>query len=104
MVEYRWNEDSSYKMRLLEAVIPETSATGCPGYFYTALLYDEADGAGNAAVLKEGMFHHSPFINFRWLKAPGEVYGRSPVMKALTGHQNGKQGRGAYFKKCFHFG
>ena len=83
MVEYRWNEDASYKMRLLEAVIPETSATGCPGYFYTALLYDEADGTGNAAVLKEGMFHHSPFINFRWLKAPGEVYGRSPVMKAL---------------------
>merc|ERR1739841_354644 len=25
----------------------------------------------------------SPFINFRWLKAPGETYGRSPVMKAL---------------------
>jgi hypothetical protein len=25
----------------------------------------------------------SPFINFRWMKSPGEVYGRSPVMKAL---------------------
>ena len=33
-------------------------------------------------VLAEGRFS-PPFINFRWLKAPGEVYGRSPVMKAL---------------------
>ena len=34
-------------------------------------------------ALKEGVFETSPFINFRWLKAPGEIYGRSPVMKAL---------------------
>jgi hypothetical protein len=25
----------------------------------------------------------SPFMHFRWLKSPGETYGRSPVMKAL---------------------
>ena len=34
-------------------------------------------------MLAEGRFAVSPFICFRWLKAPGEVYGRSPVMKAL---------------------
>ena len=26
---------------------------------------------------------HSPFLAFRWQKAAGEIYGRSPVMKAL---------------------
>ncbi|MCB1558068.1 MAG: phage tail protein, partial [Alphaproteobacteria bacterium] len=25
----------------------------------------------------------TPYINFRWMKSPGDVYGRSPVMKAL---------------------
>ena len=34
-------------------------------------------------LLQEATLATSPFINFRWLKAPGEVWGRSPVMKAL---------------------
>jgi hypothetical protein len=34
-------------------------------------------------LLAEGKFEYSPFISFRWLKSPGEIYGRSPVMKAL---------------------
>ena len=34
-------------------------------------------------MLAEGRFDQAPFIAFRWLKAPGEIYGRSPVMKAL---------------------
>jgi hypothetical protein len=38
---------------------------------------------GDPSVLAEGRFSQSPFINFRWLKAPGEIYGRSPVMKTL---------------------
>jgi hypothetical protein len=42
----------------------------------------EGEGADDA-LLAEGRFELSPFINFRWLKAPGESYGRSPVMKAL---------------------
>lgn len=33
--------------------------------------------------MAEGQFKRSPFINFRWLKAPREIYGRSPVMKTL---------------------
>jgi hypothetical protein len=47
-----------------------------------ALDPEGSDGKG-VTVLSEGRFLHSPFINFRWLKAPGEIYGRSPVMKAL---------------------
>ena len=51
------------------------------GYRYLAVL--EGGGGRAAQMLAEGRFAVSPFICFRWLKAPGEVYGRSPVMKAL---------------------
>ncbi len=51
------------------------------GYRYIAVL--EGGGGRAAQVLAEGRFAVSPFVCFRWLKAPGEVYGRSPVMKAL---------------------
>jgi hypothetical protein len=34
-------------------------------------------------LLRTGSFNESPLIAFRWLKSPGEIYGRSPVMKAL---------------------
>lgn len=40
-------------------------------------------GLDAGRAIAEGRFGRSPFINFRWLKAPGEIYGRSPVMKAL---------------------
>lgn len=53
-----------------------------PGYRYVALL-DEPGDASAPVVLAEGRFEQPPFLAFRWLKAPGEVYGRSPVMKAL---------------------
>lgn len=60
---------------LLEAVVPQGTA-----YRWTVLL---DTGFDEPAVVAEGQFGQSPFINFRWLKAPGEIYGRSPVMKAL---------------------
>jgi hypothetical protein len=41
------------------------------------------DGDVEEAPIARGRFAHAPFVNFRWLKAPGEIYGRSPVMKAL---------------------
>jgi hypothetical protein len=72
--------NSEAKMRLIEAVIPRQY--GC-GYEYIAFIWDEFLNGSKGLVLKEGVFEASPFINFRWLKAPGEVYGRSPVMKAL---------------------
>ena len=70
--------DGSQKFTVIEIVTPDDE-----GFAYTAVM--EA-GAGNntaARILATGSFSHSPFINFRWLKAPGEIYGRSPVMKAL---------------------
>ena len=66
------------KFAVIEAVLPDAS-----GYAYMAVLDSEGAHATQSTVLSRGRFAHSPFINFRWLKAPGEIYGRSPVMKAL---------------------
>ncbi len=60
---------------VLEAVWPDRAGTR-----YAALLTAEPD---RPALLAEGRFAESPCVAFRWLKAPGESYGRSPVMKAL---------------------
>lgn len=66
------------KIPVLEAVTPSRS-----GYDYIAVIDDEAQSKDDLIVLAQGTFDALPFVNFRWLKAPGEVYGRSPVMKAL---------------------
>ncbi|MCQ4159767.1 portal protein [Roseomonas sp. GC11] len=60
--------------RVVEAVWPERAGCG-----YLAVLEQD----GRALPLAEGRFLDSPFIAFRWMKAPGEAYGRGPVMKAL---------------------
>ena len=67
-------------MEVLEASEPVPN-----GYRYTALLLSPGSyrPGGQPVVLRDGMFPASPFLCFRWLKAPGEAYGRSPVMKAL---------------------
>lgn len=70
------------KISIIESVIPRVNG----GYHYTVFLepdnqHDSLNGV--SPVLKESIFQTSPFISFRWLKAPGEVYGRSPVMKTL---------------------
>lgn len=66
------------RIPILEAVVADRS-----GYAYVAFA-DSGDLQGwNLEPLAEGWFASTPFINFRWLKAPGEIYGRSPVMKAL---------------------
>lgn len=77
----RSRDDNDYKVRIVEAVIPRNG--GASGYDYIAFAWDEDTGGRESFVLKDGIFETSPFINFRWLKAPGEIYGRSPVMKAL---------------------
>jgi hypothetical protein len=66
--------DPDLRIGIVEAVVPSQGSYG-----YAAVLEAESD----ETVLAQGRFEMSPFINFRWLKAPGEVYGRSPVMKAL---------------------
>jgi hypothetical protein len=64
-------------------VVPEPEDR--EGFRYVALRDGGAalEIADDDAPLAEGRFQRSPFIAFRWLKAPGEAYGRSPVMKAL---------------------
>lgn len=74
----RVRNDADARIAVIEAVVPSDV-----GYSYLAVTEDDAHSADNPVVLAEGRFATSPFINFRWLKAPGETYGRSPVMKAL---------------------
>ena len=64
---------------VIEAVIPDDKGM----YQYQAVLYDGLVGGGAPVKLAEGRYNQSPFINFRWLKTPGEEYGRSPMMKVL---------------------
>jgi len=72
------NSAALKKFTVIEAVTPEDS-----GFNYTAVLEAGSGYDLGARILAKGYFPQSPFINFRWLKAPGEIYGRSPVMKAL---------------------
>jgi len=66
------------RIDIIEAVIPDDK-----GYAYMAVAEPSAGIVNEATKLAEGRFESSPFLNFRWIKAPGEIYGRSPVMKAL---------------------
>jgi len=70
--------DAEARHAVIEAVMPAESG----GYQYQAIL-ETGDTAAVQEAFAAGAFERSPFINFRWLKAPGEIYGRSPVMKAL---------------------
>ncbi len=67
--------DPQARFKVIEAVIPDGLV-----YIYKACLVEKES---EPVLLAEGRFDHSPFISFRWLKSPGEIYGRSPVMKAL---------------------
>lgn len=70
-------------LAVVEAVVPD-------GHEYAYLAVAENDAAGGGfTMLSDGRFSTSPFINFRWSKAPGESYGRSPVMKALPDIKTG---------------
>ena len=71
--------DTETRHTIIEAVTP--TETG--GYQYSAVIENDDGSSVLDAPLSTGRFARSPFINFRWLKAPGEVYGRSPVMKSL---------------------
>ncbi len=66
--------DAQARFGVLESILPERG-----GYQYTALLME----GSSPTLLREGRFAESPAIAFRWMKSPGEIYGRSPVMKAL---------------------
>ncbi|MBO6518702.1 MAG: head-tail connector protein [Rhodospirillales bacterium] len=70
--------ESNEKIAVIEAVYPARR-----GYEYVAIREGGEGEAAETQMLRTGTFRSSPFINFRWVKAPGEIYGRSPVMKAL---------------------
>jgi hypothetical protein len=62
--------------RVVEGVWPDRF-----GHRYAAVLDSAQSDA--PVLLAQGGFPQAPFIAFRWLKAPGETYGRGPVGKAL---------------------
>jgi hypothetical protein len=64
------------KLRVVEAAWPDPRA----GHRFAVVL-DRDEGA--PLLLADGRFSENPFVAFRWLKLPGETYGRSPVAKAL---------------------
>ncbi len=69
----RADQDPQERFKVLEAVLPDRLV-----YSYHACLMED-----QPVLLSTGRFEQSPVISFRWLKSPGEIYGRSPVMKAL---------------------
>lgn len=69
------DEAGEARLPVIEATWAERNA-----YRFAAILVAEED---KPVMLAQGRFSESPFIAFRWLKAPGETYGRSPVMKSL---------------------
>ena len=79
------DHQSLEKYAVIEAVLPDRRGQG--DYEYVVFFADDAAGEGEGGtvdqVIASGRFEVSPYIAFRWLKAPGEIYGRSPVMKAL---------------------
>ncbi|NVJ92533.1 MAG: head-tail connector protein [Methylocystaceae bacterium] len=77
-MENRTDRDKDEKLTVIEAVIENQTR-----FEYMAVLEHGYSTLAEPTLLRRGSFAHSPFIGFRWLKAPGESYGRSPVMKAL---------------------
>ncbi len=69
------SRDPQTRFVVLESVLPAGL-----NFEYTALLDDPS---APPRILQSGAFEQSPVISFRWIKSPGETYGRSPVMKAL---------------------
>ncbi len=68
------DKDSQARFEVMESILPENGT-----YSYKAILCENSE----PILLKEGNFDTSTAISFRWMKSPGEIYGRSPVMKAL---------------------
>jgi len=69
------SQDPQTRFEVMEAVTPSGLT-----YHYSAMLGQEWN---TPIMLEQGEFSQSPIISFRWMKSPGEMYGRSPVMKTL---------------------
>lgn len=74
-VEAQGAKDSQARFEVVESILP------------SGLVYDFAAclmGQGSApTLLVQQRIEGNPVINFRWIKTPGEIYGRSPIMKTL---------------------
>jgi hypothetical protein len=68
-------KDMHTEYEVLEIVKPEGT-----GFVLLAMMIE--DDICKAPLARRKM-SYSPYINFRWMKSPSEIYGRSPVMKAL---------------------
>jgi hypothetical protein len=68
-------KDPQRTFAVLESILPQDTGA----FAYVALLQN----GGSDTILRQAQLADSPLIAFRWLKSPGEIYGRSPVMKAL---------------------
>lgn len=68
-------KDMGATFKVLECVYPQDLSVE-----YAAILMEEGI---SPMILHRGKFANSPIISFRWMKSPSDVYGRSPVMKAL---------------------
>lgn len=75
-IVYINERDSQTQFKVTEMIVPDNGA-----YLYIACLTGE--GGYEHIILNETRLAQSPILNFRWMKSPGEIYGRSPVMKVL---------------------
>ncbi len=78
------SKNTDKMISILECVYPIIEGGIVSGYRYLVLplegieLVKESDG-----FVEDRNLTTNPFVIFRWMKTAGEVYGRSPVMKAL---------------------
>jgi len=75
-----FSDEADRLYTVIEAVTPREAGSG---YDYCAVLEGGAEKSSGPHLLVHAHLDQSPFLSFRWMKAPGDVYGRSPVMKAL---------------------
>lgn len=68
------NANPDEKFDLIETVIQSPEGHG---YIFALFSMEHSE------IIYQTQLSQSPFINFRWMKSPGEIYGRSPVMKTL---------------------
>jgi len=67
-------KNPQHKFSMVESILPKENF-----YEFHAILMSDS----HPYLISSGRFEQSPIISFRWMKSPGEIYGRSPVMKAL---------------------
>lgn len=68
-------KDPQSRFKVMETILPDGLV-----YNFVSVL---AEYGSEPVLLQSARLSASPVINFRWLKSPGEIYGRSPIMKTL---------------------